>query len=222
MSTPTTTAVETSCPKPNPGTLLSPPSGVSTRRSSNAGLPATTASSNTASATKKTRVSSNNAGTANNNAVAQNNSSNGNTDSTKKMAAQDGSASAAPENNAKMSHPNGSMPSDTQPTQESLVGSGSNSMMRSPGMKSPSKKRVFDRFIPVREGGLSEQFDLLPETSSANTRGRQGPMAPNPASQIGDHYKNGSYNVMIQLLFAPLLVTVLRFFYVTNLFVSCL
>ncbi|KAF9431747.1 substrate-specific activator of APC-dependent proteolysis [Entomortierella beljakovae] len=63
--------------------------------------------------------------------------------------------------------------------------------MRSPGMKSPSKKVVFDRYIPVRDGSLSEQYDLLPEPPSTPLRQRLRNMSitPNQVSYGADHYK---------------------------------
>ncbi|KAG0269309.1 substrate-specific activator of APC-dependent proteolysis [Actinomortierella ambigua] len=50
--------------------------------------------------------------------------------------------------------------------------SSSSSIMRSPPLKSPSKKKIYDRYIPVREGMLSEHYDLLPETPSTPSRHR--------------------------------------------------
>jgi len=54
-----------------------------------------------------------------------------------------------------------------------------------------------DRFIPVREGGLSEQYDLLPEPSSAQTKGR--PMPTTSGIRTINHYKNGSYTNLVSV-----------------------
>ncbi|KAF9570794.1 substrate-specific activator of APC-dependent proteolysis [Mortierella alpina] len=61
-------------------------------------------------------------------------------------------------------------------------------------MMSPSKKRVYDRFIPVREGGLSEHFDLLPDTPAtpSRQRTRNMSMTPNHATHSSDHYKKAA------------------------------
>ncbi|KAG0349086.1 substrate-specific activator of APC-dependent proteolysis [Podila minutissima] len=65
------------------------------------------------------------------------------------------------------------------------------STMRSPGLKSPSKKRVYDRFIPVREADLSEQYSLLPDAPSTPSRQRMQNlnMTPSQVSQMADNYK---------------------------------
>ncbi|KAF9325339.1 substrate-specific activator of APC-dependent proteolysis [Podila minutissima] len=65
------------------------------------------------------------------------------------------------------------------------------SSMRSPGLKSPSKKRVYDRFIPVREADLSEQYSLLPDAPSTPSRQRMQNlnMTPSQVSQMADNYK---------------------------------
>ncbi|KAF9310464.1 substrate-specific activator of APC-dependent proteolysis [Podila horticola] len=65
------------------------------------------------------------------------------------------------------------------------------SSMRSPGLKSPSKKRFYDRFIPVREADLSEQYSLLPDAPSTPSRQRMQNlnMTPSQVSQMADNYK---------------------------------
>ncbi|KAF9389438.1 substrate-specific activator of APC-dependent proteolysis [Podila verticillata] len=71
------------------------------------------------------------------------------------------------------------------------VYSGNSTTMRSPGLKSPSKKRVYDRFIPVREADLSEQYSLLPDAPSTPSRQRMQnlSMTPSQVSQMADNYK---------------------------------
>ncbi|KAG0036561.1 substrate-specific activator of APC-dependent proteolysis [Podila clonocystis] len=65
------------------------------------------------------------------------------------------------------------------------------SSMRSPGLKSPSKKRFYDRFIPVREADLSEQYSLLPDAPSTPSKQRMQNlnMTPSQVSQMADNYK---------------------------------
>ncbi|KAF9425982.1 substrate-specific activator of APC-dependent proteolysis [Podila epigama] len=59
-------------------------------------------------------------------------------------------------------------------------------MMRSPGLKSPTKKRVYDRFIPVRETDLSEQYSLLPDMPSTPSRNRMQNFSTTTPSQTSN------------------------------------
>lgn len=137
-------AAATSSPKRATGTHLSSPLGVSTRRSPNADLSTNPAANRSTSggASQKTRAPGNTAGadqnsvSTNNGTTDQSNDNKGSTDTAKNI--------DAPNANVSLDSKRGS--SSTQPTKENIVVSGPNPAVRSPGWKSPSKKRIFDRY----------------------------------------------------------------------------
>ncbi|KAF9978539.1 substrate-specific activator of APC-dependent proteolysis [Actinomortierella ambigua] len=68
----------------------------------------------------------------------------------------------------------------------------SSSLMRSPPLKSPTTRKVYDRYIPVREGMLAEHYDLLPETPSTPSRARMYSIS-HPSSTPVDPTKKAQY-----------------------------
>ncbi|KAG0322868.1 substrate-specific activator of APC-dependent proteolysis [Dissophora globulifera] len=70
------------------------------------------------------------------------------------------------------------------------AGPGSSFLLKSPGLKSPTKKIHYDRFIPQRrDGALAEQIWMLPDTPLTPNRQRGRNMGMAHAT---DHYRQGT------------------------------
>ncbi|KAF9166525.1 substrate-specific activator of APC-dependent proteolysis [Mortierella sp. AD011] len=178
--------------------------GSTTTLSNSLGTIKKTKASDAASSDSLNNISKNNTNADNSNnihstrnSVGDNSNNNGNVASSKVINSTERAGSVVNQNSVSSegnSNKNNQVTNGVSTTTnlfENFNVSGSSTILRSPGMKSPSKKIVFDRYIPVREGGLSEHYDLLPEPPStpSRQRTRNMPITPNQASHISDHYK---------------------------------
>ncbi|KAI1298191.1 substrate-specific activator of APC-dependent proteolysis [Mortierella claussenii] len=200
ISAPSSATSSPSRPAPNP--FLSPTGrDARTRRASNSGLPGMTTVNSAPGTPKKNRVGHpyaaseaslnniNNNNVRNMNTAAIDTGSSGSIDNIHNNISTDSARNIANQHAASSTNTSANIPSTTYP--ELLASYGSTSTMRSPGLKSPTKKQHYDRFIPVREGNLSEVYSLLPETPStpSRLRTRNMPTVPSHAPQTIDHYK---------------------------------
>ncbi|KAG9323666.1 hypothetical protein KVV02_002962 [Mortierella alpina] len=187
------------------------PSAIGARRSSGAGVVSTAAGSSTP-VRKTARTNNNTSNTPNggsNNSNENNvlgsssNTSHSNTNSSH-INIRNGARQSTPPRNTEANASN--IPSNAH---DNLPGTGSSNILRSPGMMSPSKKRVYDRFIPVREGGLSEHFDLLPDTPAtpSRQRTRNMSMTPNHSTHSSDLYKKAQSQAHDAVLANELMLT---------------